>query len=108
MKTMPYPVRLPPHLLELADIRRADTEQVDRSTALRQLLYAGAIGYVLDLLHAGRISLSRAGELLNCGTLDVLQKAKERGIVLGATATQYEEAKRQLRPKRTPSGKRPS
>jgi hypothetical protein len=63
MKTMPYPVRLPPHLLELADIR-ADTEQVDRSTALRQLLYAGAIGYVLDLLHAGRISLSRAGELL--------------------------------------------
>ena len=103
MKTMPYPVRLPPHLLELADIRAA-TEQVDRSTALRQLLYAGAVAYVLDLVHAGRISLSKAGELLNCGTLDVLQKARERGIVLGATAAQYTEAKRRSRSKRPGPG----
>lgn len=57
MKTMPYPVRLPKHLLELADLR-AEDEQVDRSTALRQLLYAGATGYVLELLRKGRISLS--------------------------------------------------
>ncbi len=48
MKTMPYPVRLPKHLLELAD----------RSTALRQLLSAGATGYVLELLREGWISLS--------------------------------------------------
>jgi len=57
MKTMPYPVRLPKHLLELADLR-AEDEQVDRSTALRQLLYAGATGYVLELLRKGRISVS--------------------------------------------------
>jgi len=103
MKTMPYPVRLPSHLLELADIRAA-TERVDRSTALRQLLYAGAVAYVLDLVHTGRISLSKAGELLNCGTLDVLQKARERGMALGATAAQYTNARRRLRSKRPAPG----
>ena len=59
----PYPVRIPKHLLELADLRAAE-EQIDRSTALRQLLHAGALGYVLDVLAKGRISLSKAAELL--------------------------------------------
>ena len=44
MKTTPYPVRIPRHLLELADLRAAE-EQIDRSTALRQLLHAGAVTY---------------------------------------------------------------
>lgn len=91
MKTMPYPVRLPKHLLELADLR-AEDEQVDRSTALRQLLYAGALGYVLELLRKGRISLSKAAELLNCSTLAVVQKARERDVVYGATLQHYKRA----------------
>ena len=98
MKTMPYPVRLPKHLLELADLR-AEEEQVDRSTALRQLLHAGAIGYVLELLSRGRISLSKAAELLDCGTPAVIQKAHERGVVLGASIEHYEKAKARVRPK---------
>lgn len=92
MKTMPYPVRLPKHLLELADLR-AEDEQVDRFTALRQLLYAGSVGYVLELLRRGRISLSKAAELLDCSTLAVIQKAQERGVVLGSSVEQYEKAR---------------
>lgn len=99
MKTMPYPVRLPKHLLELADLR-AEEEQVDRSTALRQLLHVGATGYVLELLRQGRISLSRAAELLDCGTLALVQKAQERGVVLGTTLEQYQQAKARTRSKR--------
>lgn len=99
MKTMPYPIRLPKHLLELADLR-AEDEQVDRSTALRQLLYAGATGYVLELLRKGRISLSKAAELLACSTPAIVQKSQERGVVLGATLEQYEEAKGRTRSKR--------
>jgi hypothetical protein len=95
MKTMPYPVRLPKHLLELADLR-AEDERVDRSTALRQLLYAGSVGYVLDLLHRGRISLSKAAELLDCSTLAVFQKAQEQGVTLGTTLEHYEKAKAQM------------
>lgn len=79
MKTMPYLVRLPKHLLELADLRAQDG-QVDRSTALRQLLYAGATGYVLELLREGRISLSKAAELLACSTLAILEKSRERPV----------------------------
>ena len=104
MKTMPYPVRLPKHLLELADLR-AEDEQVDRSTALRQLLYAGATGYVLELLRAGRISLSKAAELLNCSTLAILQKARERDIVFGATLDQYKSAGVRPRRRREASGR---
>lgn len=98
MKTMPYPLRLPKHLLELADLR-AKEEQVDRSTALRQLLYAGAEGYVLELLGRGRISLSKAAELLNCSTLAIIQKAQERDVVVSTTLEQYERAKAHIRSK---------
>lgn len=102
MKTMPYPLRLPKHLLALADLR-AEEEQVDRSTALRQILYVGAEKYVLDLLTKGRISLSKAAELLQCSTLAVVQKAQERGVAISVTLEQYERAKVHILSKRLPS-----
>ena len=79
MKTTPYAVRLPRRLLKVADLRAAE-EHVDRSTALRQLLHAGAVGYVLELLAKGRISLSKAAGLLDSNRLAVIDKARERGM----------------------------
>ena len=102
MKTMPHPVRLPKHLLELADLRAKD-EQVDRSTALRQLLYAGATGYVLELLRKGRISLSKAAELLNCSTL-----ASSRSPANGASSlAQRKHSMRRPRPAPVPNDRDP-
>jgi hypothetical protein len=97
MKTTPYPVRLPERLLEQADLRAAE-EQVDRSTALRQLLHAGAIGYVLELLGKGRISPSKAAELLDTSPLAIVDKARERGGELGASLDAYRSAKVRERP----------
>ena len=91
MKTTPYPVRLPKHLLELADLRAAE-ERIDRSAALRQLLHAGAVTYVLDLLAKGRISLSRAAELLDASPLAIVEKAQEHGVELGAGVDAYRAA----------------
>jgi hypothetical protein len=91
MKTTPYPVRLPERLLELADLR-ATEEHVDRSTALRQLLHAGAVAYVLELLGKGRISLSRAAELLDTSPLAIIEQARERGVQLGASLDAYQSA----------------
>lgn len=91
MTTTPYPVRLPKHLLELADLRAAE-EQIDRSTALRQLMHAGAVTYVLDLLAKGRISLSRGAELLDASPLAIVERARERGIELGASIDAYRAA----------------
>ncbi|MGQ9734136.1 MAG: hypothetical protein ACUVQU_03690 [Candidatus Bipolaricaulia bacterium] len=95
MKTVPYPLRLPRNILELADLM-AEEEHVDRSTALRQLLHAGGEDYVLGLLAKGRISLSKAAELLNCSTLAIYQLAGERGIAFGASEEHYEKAKASL------------
>jgi predicted HTH domain antitoxin len=92
MKTMPYPLRLPEHLLELADLR-AQEERIDRSTALRQLLYAGAEEYTLELLSRGRISLSKAAELLDMSTLAVVERAQEHGIQLSTDVETYRQAK---------------
>jgi hypothetical protein len=105
MKTMPYPVRIPKHLLELADLRAAE-EQVDRSTALRQLLHVGAVTYVLDVLAKGRISLSKAAELLDATPLAIVEKAREHGVELGAHVGAYRAAKAQERPAPHRAGKR--
>ncbi|MCR4405291.1 MAG: hypothetical protein NUW06_08490 [Candidatus Acetothermia bacterium] len=92
MKTTPYPLRLPKHLIELADLR-AQEERIDRAAALRQLLYAGAEEYVLELLSRGRISLSKAAELLDVSTLAVVEKARERGLRLGGEIGAYRQAR---------------
>lgn len=105
MKTMPYPVRIPKHLLELADLRAAE-EQVDRSTALRQLLHVGAVTYVLDVLAKGRISLSKAAELLDATPLAIVEKAREHGVELGAHVDAYRAAEARDRPAPHRAGKR--
>ena len=43
--------------IKLANLRTKE-EHVDKSTALRQLLYVGAQDYVLELYGSGRISLT--------------------------------------------------
>jgi hypothetical protein len=103
MKTTPYPLRLPKHLLDLADLR-AQEERIDRVAALRQLLYTGAEDYVLELLSHGRISLSKAAELLDVSTLAVIEKARTRGLELGADTEAYRKAPRSrsiLNPRRS-------
>jgi hypothetical protein len=105
MKTMPYPVRIPKHLLKLADLRAAE-EQIDRSTALRQLLHVGAVTYVLDVLAKGRISLSKAAELLDATPLAIVEKARAQGVELGAHVDAYRAAEARERPAPHRAGKR--
>lgn len=85
MRTTPVPLRLPRTLLEVAELR-ANRERLDRSTALRCLLWEGAERYVLDLLSAGHISLSRAAQLLECSTPEVQDLLRARGLRAGEAA----------------------
>lgn len=41
----------------------------------------------------GRISLSRAAELLEVSTFDVLRLSQEKGIQIGATGVQQEKSR---------------
>jgi predicted HTH domain antitoxin len=84
----PVALRIPDHLLSLADLR-ARKERVDKAAALRQILYEGAESYVLRLLSRGELSLSRAGELLGLSPGEVQDLAVQRGVEIGGTLAQH-------------------
>lgn len=87
MNTIPYPLRIPRELLELAK-HKAKEEHADQATALRQILYLGAEEYVLHLVESGRISIGRAAELLGTTIFDIHLLAQRRHIEIGATPEQ--------------------
>lgn len=82
--TRPYPLRIPENLLELAEAKSRE-ERADRSTVLRQLLYAGAEEYVLELLSEGRISAGRAAEILEVSVHRVHRLVEEHDVEIGAS-----------------------
>jgi len=103
--TRPYPLRIPEGVLQLAELRGRE-ERTDKTTVLRQWLYIAAEEYAFKRLAEGRLTLSQTAELLDLSVYDVQQKARERGMELGATAEQYRQALemvRQLRPQRNAS-----
>lgn len=89
MATTAYPLPIPDHLLRLAD-EKAREDRTDRSTALAQLLHAGAEDYVLELLAEAQISVSRAAELLDVSVYAILDLARDHGIETSATREDYE------------------
>lgn len=90
--TRPYPLRIPEGLMDLAEAK-SRAERTDRSTALRQLLYAGAEEYVLELLGEGRIGVSRAAEVLGVSVHRVHELARVGGIELGAGVEDYRRSR---------------
>ena len=96
MGNVAYPLRIPDEIMNLARLRSKE-EYVDNSTALRQLLYAGAEEYVLDLVENGRISIGKAAELLKTSIQDIHRLAQKHNVQLGATPEQQKESKETLR-----------
>jgi len=90
--TKPYPLRIPENLMELAEAK-GRSERTDRATALRQLLYAGAEGYAMELLSRGRISSGKAAELLDTSVHRVHEIARERSIEIGANAEDHRRSR---------------
>lgn len=92
MPKKPYPLRVPDNLLDLAEARSRE-EKVDKSTALRQLMYEGAEQYVLELISEGRLSVSRGAEILDKSVHEIYRLARKRNVEIGATEKQSEEGK---------------
>ena len=92
MKSKAYPLRIPESLMELAEAI-ARERYVDKSTALRQMMYEGAEIYVLELIRDGKLSVSRGANLLNKSVYEIYRLAKERNIEIGSTLEQYEKGK---------------
>lgn len=92
MSSKSYPLRLPENLLKLAEVRSKE-ERVDKSTALRQLMYEGAENYVLKLIKEGRLSIGRGAEILERTPYEMYRLAGEKGIEIGSTIEQYQKGK---------------
>lgn len=93
MTSISYPIRVPKQIMELAEIRVKE-EHVDKTTAIKQLLYSGAEKYAMQLYKDGRISLSMAARLLDKSTHDVLLLAEKHWIKTGATIKQQEASEK--------------
>lgn len=89
----PYPLRVPENLMELAEAK-GRTERTDRSTALQQLLYAGAEEYVMALLSEGRVSAGKAAEILDTSVHRIHELAREHSVELGAEAEDYQRSRK--------------
>ena len=90
MANKPYPLRIPENLLSLVD-SKASEDRTDRATALRQLLYAGAEDYVLELLRRERISASRAAELLDVSVFKVNELMRVHRSETSSTLEHYDK-----------------
>lgn len=96
MKTEAYPLRIPKNLMLLAETISRE-RHVDKSTALRQMMYEGAETYVLEAIRDGRFSVSKGAEILNKSVYELYRLAKRKNIEIGATLEQYEKGREQAK-----------
>lgn len=82
MKTISYPLRIPREIVSIAELRSKE-EHIDKSTAIRQLLYEGTEDYVLELYQDGRISIGRVAKILGKSIYDVHRVIMKRRIRIG-------------------------
>ncbi len=93
MKNRVLSLRVPDNLMELVGLYGRE-ERIDQATALRQWLYAGAEEYVVRMVEQGRISVTRAAELLDLSVYDIYRLAEAHGLTVSATGGEYESSRR--------------
>jgi predicted HTH domain antitoxin len=93
METISYPLRIPKKIIELAEMR-SKKERVDKSTALKQLLYRGGEEYLLELYKKGEISISKAAELLDVSIYEMYNILARRNIKVGPDRELLEKSRK--------------
>lgn len=79
MKSISYPLRLDEKIMDLAELKAKD-EYIDKTSALRKLLYRGAEDYLIDLYLDGRLSIGKIAEILGKTIYDVHAILLKKGI----------------------------
>ncbi len=72
-------VRIPEKLLKVIR-RRAKAEDVDESTAIRQLISIGVKNYAVDLYKDGKITLKEASVLADATVREMIDILLDRGV----------------------------
>jgi hypothetical protein len=86
-KSKVVPLRITEELDEIASLK-AEWEHTDKATALRQWLHESAAIYLVRQVGDGRLTMSRAAELLSTSIYELYNVAEEYRIEIGATAEQ--------------------
>jgi len=86
-KSKVVPLRIPDNLDEVARLS-AELEHTDKATAMRQWLHEGAAIYLVRQVGEGRLTMSRAAELLDVSIYDLYEIAERYRIEIGATDEQ--------------------
>jgi hypothetical protein len=84
-------IRLPEDLVR-AILHRARLENVDESTAIRQLLALGVKGYAVKLYREGKVSLAEAANLANISLREMIDVLLDHGVKGNIRADQQEKA----------------
>jgi len=84
-------VRLPDALVK-AILHRARLDNVDESTAIRQLLAMGVRDYVVKLYREGKVTLNEAADLANLTVRETIDLLLDHGVKGNVRADQQEKA----------------
>lgn len=84
-------VRVSKHLLK-AIRRRAKAEDVDESTAIRQLIAIGAKNYAVDMYKAGKITLNDTSDLAGITIREMIDLVLECGVRGNVRLDQHRKA----------------
>ena len=79
MPSVSKTVRLPEELFKVVE-HRARQENIDESTAIRQLLALGAEGYAVELFRQGKITLNEAAELAGVTLRQMIDLLQQHGV----------------------------
>jgi len=84
-------IRLPEDLAR-AIVHRARLENVDESTAIRQLITIGVKEYAVKLYREGKMSLTEAANLANVTVREMIDLLLDRGVRGNIRTDQQEKA----------------
>ena len=74
-----YPLRIDDRIIPIVELRAKD-EYIDKSAALRKMLYQGVEDYVIGLYSEGRLSIGKVSEVLDKTIYDVQRLINKKGI----------------------------
>ena len=94
--TVVYPMKLKDEIMPIIDLKSKE-EHTNKAIVLKQLIYKGLEGYVLELCANGRLSTEKAAEILDISIYDIHKIAKEKGVKLSATEEQRKKSKELLK-----------
>jgi predicted HTH domain antitoxin len=93
--TVVYPLKIRDDVMSLIELKSKE-DHTNKAIVLKQMIYQSLEDYIIKLCAAGRLSVGRSAEILDCSIYDIYGIAKRKRIRLGATKEQREKSRKLL------------